>query len=383
MASASSFSVSARTVLGAFGTVSPGTVTVAGGLVTEVGPLRGGAPEFEILAPGFVDLQCNGSGSVDVASADGSDWERIGATLASHGVTTWCPTLVTAPDEDTVASVARIASAKRAAAAATPEIAGVHLEGPYLTVLGAHRPEYARTSVDASFAESLDPSVRIVTLAPELPGAMQAIRTLAAKGVVVSLGHSGCSAEQAHEAASAGACLVTHLGNATGVFHQRSPGLFGAALADERLAVGLIADLEHVHTDVLRMAFASKGADGVVLVSDSVAVSAGTVGPVAFEHGGTRSAARLPDGTLAGSALTIDRAVDNCVSVAGVRVEDAVKAASTTPARILGLYDRGKIAPGLRADLVGLATEEGALSVEAVWIAGEMAWRNEEPVSVL
>jgi N-acetylglucosamine-6-phosphate deacetylase len=381
MAQASSFSVSARTVLGAFGAVSPGTVTVAGGVVHELGPLSGASPEFEILAPGFVDLQCNGAGSVDVASAEGSDWQVIAAELVSHGVTTWCPTLVTAPDEDTAASVARIGAARKAAGPGSPEIAGAHLEGPYITVFGAHRAEHARSSVEASFAESLDPCVRIVTLAPELPGAMQAITALAANAVVVSLGHSGCSAEQAHEAASAGARLVTHLGNATGVFHQRSPGLFGAALADERLAVGLIADLEHVHADVLRMAFQSKGADGVVLVSDSVAVSAGTVGPVEFGHHGVHRAARLADGTLAGSALTMERAVDNCVSAAGVRVEDALKAASTTPARILGMTDRGAIAPGLRADLVALGTGAGHLSVDAVWIAGELAWRNENTVS--
>jgi N-acetylglucosamine-6-phosphate deacetylase len=369
--------VSARSVVGVAGGSAPGVVTFSEGLITQVRPLGKGLAEFEILAPGFIDLQFNGCSSTDVATADGSDWDQIAANLSSHGVTTWCPTLVTASDDDIAAAIARIRSSATHEAASMPRIAGVHLEGPYISVLGAHRAEHARNSVDPSFAENLDPSVRIVTLAPEIRGATDAIAALRRRGVVVSLGHSACTAEQAHAAADAGASLVTHLGNAMGGFHHRSPGLLGAALADERLRVGLIADLEHVHHDVIRMAFAAKGPDGVVLVTDSVAVSAGTVGPVELEpHGGGAAAARLRDGTLAGSALTMDRAVSNCVVAAGVRLEDAVRSASTTPARALGLSDRGEIAPGLRADLVALAWEDRSktLRVEAVWTGGVLSW---------
>jgi N-acetylglucosamine-6-phosphate deacetylase len=274
-----------------------------------------------------------------------------------------------------------------------PQIAGIHLEGPFITVAGAHSVEHIRASIESAWVSELDPAVRVVTLAPELPGAGRAIAELVARDVLVSLGHSSCSAEQAHEAAYAGARLVTHLGNATGPFHQRRPGLLGAALADDRLAVSLIADLEHVHPDLLRIAFSAKPSGGVVLVTDAVATAAGTVGPVVFERDGdanhdrARAApARLADGTLAGSALTMERAVSNVVNHAGIAIPDAVRAASTTPAELLGLHDRGAIVPGRRADLVGLrwvdepgerslaGEGERSLAVEAVWLCGRLVW---------
>ncbi len=141
--------------------------------------------------------------------------------------------------------------------------------------------------------------------------------------------------------------------------------------------MSLIADLEHVHADLLRLAFKSKGSSGVVLVTDSVAVSAGTVGPVAITGHQPGRAARLTDGTLAGSALTTPRAISNVVSGAGISLEDAVAAASRTPARLLGLADRGAIAPGMRADLVALSRSGGEVSVESVWVAGSVSWSGE------
>jgi N-acetylglucosamine-6-phosphate deacetylase len=369
--------VSARSVITGVGSPAPGRVEMIGATITAVGPLGSTEPEFDVLAPGFVDLQVNGIGETDVAVADGgdrgdrdSDWTKLGRALLAQGVTTWCPTLVTAPAAETQAAVGKIAEARMESAPGMPAIAGVHLEGPYITLLGAHRPEYAVDRVPEGWAASLDPEVRVVTLAPEVPGAIEAIAELSRRGVLVSLGHSGCSAEQAHEAATAGARLVTHLGNATGPFHQRSPGLLGAALTDDRLSVSLIADLEHVHADLLRLAFKSKGASGVVLVTDSVAVRAGTVGPVAIAGHEPGRAARLADGTLAGSALTMHQAISNVVSAAGISLEDAVTAASTTPARLLGLADRGAIAPGMRADLVAFSRDDHSVAVEGVWASG-------------
>ncbi|MGO9342092.1 MAG: N-acetylglucosamine-6-phosphate deacetylase [Acidimicrobiales bacterium] len=382
---------SAKAVVGADSVLSPGVVTIRGGLIESVHHLEEGSPAFDVLAPGFVDLQVNGTGAVDVAVADGPDWATLGQSLLEQGVTTWCPTLVTSPDSDIRRACKRVSLAMAHPQAQSPgdlpAIAGIHLEGPFITVAGAHSLEHIRSSVEGVWVSELDPAVRVVTLAPELPGAEEAIAQLSARGVVVSLGHSACSAEQAHAAADAGARLVTHLGNATGPFHQRRPGLLGAALADERLAVSLIADLEHVHPDLLRIAFAAKGPGRVVLVTDSVATEAGTVGPVVFhrdpgaQRGHTRGApARLADGTLAGSALSMERAVSNVVSYAGIAVRDAIRAASTTPAELLGLGDRGAIAPGRRADLVGLRWVDDAdvagrsLRVEAVWVGGHLAW---------
>ena len=144
---------------------------------------------------------------------------------------------------------------------------------------------------------------------------------------------------------------MTHLGNATGTFHQRSPGLFGAALCDDRVAVSVIADLEHVHADTLNLAFKAKGRGGVVLVTDSVATTAATVGPVSLASGPPGAAARLADGTLAGSVLTMDRAITNVVTHAEVSLEQAVYAASTTPASLLGLFGSRLYRTGHRAPI--------------------------------
>jgi N-acetylglucosamine-6-phosphate deacetylase len=365
MASASATVVRADTVLSGRGPLSPGEVVLDRGVIVEVRPATGaeaGGVGHAILAPGFIDLQCNGIGTIDVAAAADRDWAVLDAALLAQGVTTWCPTLVSAPRADMEASLGRITEAAARPPQGRPAIAGAHLEGPFLAVPGAHRPADLLASVDRSWLGSLPP-VAVVTLAPELPGAMAAIGQLAAAGVLVSLGHSACSVEQAGDAAGAGARLVTHLGNGMGPFAPRQPGLLGAALADDRLAVSLIADLEHVHRALLRMAFLAKGAAGTVLVTDSVAVAGGRTA-----DGGPP---RLADGTLVGSVLAMDRAVAHTVEDAAIALADAVAAASTTPARLLGLDDRGVIAPGRRADLVALDAD---LRVRTVWLAGAEAW---------
>jgi N-acetylglucosamine-6-phosphate deacetylase len=194
----------------------------------------------------------------------------------------------------------------------------------------------------------------------------------------VSLGHSACSAEVASDAAEAGARLVTHLGNAMGPLHHREPGLLGAALADDRLSVSLIADLVHTHPVFVRMAFTTKGPRGVALVTDAVAsppgVASRRAAPPGSGPGGDPGPPRLPDGTLAGSVLTMDRAVSNVVHHSAVALVDAVHSASTTPARLLGLDDRGEIAPGNRADLVALEADgDGGWRVASTWVAGVRA----------
>jgi N-acetylglucosamine-6-phosphate deacetylase len=378
MAALEQTALAARLVLTGSGPISPGYVLVEDGVITEVGRPEQGSepPEFDVLAPGFCDLQVNGIGPIDVAAAAGDDWAEIGQLLLSQGVTTWCPTLVTAPDPETRSACSRIATAMKVLPPGNPAIAGAHLEGPFITVPGAHREEYVVGHIDPEWVARLDPVVRLVTLAPEVPGAATAIPRLREKGVLVSLGHSGCEAEIAHGAISLGAGLVTHLGNASGAFHQRAPGLFGAALCDDCVAVSVIADLEHVHPDTLNLAFKAKGRGGVVLVTDSVATTAATVGPVSLVNGPPGAAARLADGTLAGSVLTMDRAITNVVTHADVALEAAVEAASTTPARLLGLSDRGSIATGKRADLVALRRtgEDPRVTVEAVWLAGRLSW---------
>jgi N-acetylglucosamine-6-phosphate deacetylase len=350
--------VRAATVVTSAGVLRHAEVVCQDGRIIDVRPATAPVPDT-VLVPGFVDLQVNGIGDVPVAQATGADWDRLDQSLLAQGVTTWCPTLVSAPPDALEASVAAIAAAAGRPAAGRPQIAGAHLEGPFLAVPGAHRPEYLRPEVDLGWLEALGAIVRVVTLAPELPGALDAIAALHAGGVLVSLGHSACSAETALAAADAGARLVTHLGNAMGPLHHRAPGLLGAALADDRLAVSVIADLLHTHPVFVRMAFTTKGGSGVALVTDAVAAPPGPEPP------------RLPDGTLAGSVLTMPGALSNAVFRSAVSLPDAVTAASTTPARLLGMDDRGTIAPGRRADLVALETvDDGSWRVASVWVAG-------------
>ncbi|MCB1015827.1 MAG: amidohydrolase family protein [Acidimicrobiales bacterium] len=357
--------VRAADALGADGWHGPVEVVVEDGRIVAIGPATGPVPD-RVLVPGLVDLQVNGHDDVDVATADGSDWERLDRLLVAQGVTTWCPTLVTAPLESYAGPLARLAAAT-ARPGPRPAIAGVHLEGPFLGGRpGAHPVDHVRP-VDAGWLAALPPHVRLVTLAPDAPGALAAIGPLAERGVLVSLGHSAASYEETRAATAAGARLVTHCFNATGALHQRAPGLLGAALSDDRLAVSVIADLAHVHPALLALAFRAKGRDGVALVTDAVAWRSGRIGELTVAAG-PDGVPRRPDGTLAGSALTLDRAVRNVVTAAGVDLADGVRAASTTPARLLGLTDRGELRPGARADLVALGP---TLEVEATWIDGE------------
>jgi N-acetylglucosamine-6-phosphate deacetylase len=359
--------VGAATVITPAGTLTDADVVLRGEAIVDVRPARGPVPGT-VLVPGFVDLQVNGIGAVDVAHATDDDWATLDQALLAQGVTTWCPTIVTAPLDALEASLREIARAARRADGARPDIAGAHLEGPFLAVPGAHRPEWIQGEVDLGWLDSLGDLVRILTLAPELPRAIEAVGALSERGVLVSLGHSACTAETAARATDAGARMVTHLGNAMGPLHQRAPGLLGAALADERLSVSVIADMVHTHPVFVRMAFTSKGAPRVALVSDAVAATPGEGAP------------RLPDGTLAGSVLTMDGAVSNVVHHSGVSLADAVQAASTTPARLLGLDDRGAIAPGRRADLVALEPDGvDSWRVVTVWVAGARAWSSTPP----
>jgi len=319
-----------------------------------------------LLAPGFVDLQVNGVDDVDVATADGDDWARLGALLAATGVTAWLPTVVTRPLDRYQGPLRRIAGARGRDDG--PVVLGAHLEGPFLGGRpGAHDRE-AIVPLDPGWLDALPDVVRLVTLAPELPGAADAVRALVGRGVVASLGHSTADAETTVAAVDAGARMATHLFNAMAPLHQREPGIAGAVLADDRVVAGLIADLVHVHAALLCTAFRAKGARRIALVTDAVAWRSGRVGDAGIEL--VDGAPRLPDGTIAGSALTMDQAVRNVVDAACVPLGDALVAASTTPAALLGDLDRGLLEVGRRADLVVL--DRDALEVRRTHVAGRV-----------
>jgi N-acetylglucosamine-6-phosphate deacetylase len=332
----------------------PAEVTVDDGIIAAIEPCST-APD-RTLSPGFVDLQVNGVDDLDVAAARGDDWDRYDELLFPTGVTTWCPTLVTAPLED---------MARRLDAIPTrPTIAGAHLEGPFLGGRpGAHPPHLLRP-IDLDWLGALPPHVRIVTIAPELDGAVDAVRALVARGVTVSLGHSAATLEQVRACIDAGARMVTHLFNGMPPLHHREPGMVGAALTDDRVVAGLIADLVHVDATAVDVAFRAKPGR-IALVTDAVAWRGARIGRIEIVHDGT--APRLPDGTLAGSSLTMDTAIRNVVGRAHVPLDAALRAASTTPAALVGLVDRGELAVGRRADLVLL---DDGLQVTDVWSAG-------------
>lgn len=359
--------IRAATALTSEGPRSSVEIRFADGRISAIIPASGPVPDV-VVAPGFVDLQVNGVEDVDCGSATGDDWIRAGAHLAATGVTGWLPTLVSQPLAAYVEPLASIAAAMTADRPA-PAVLGAHLEGPFLGGRpGAHRAEHV-VPIDPAWLDALPAVVRLVTLAPEQAGAAAAIGRLTDRGVLVSLGHSHADLDTVARAFDAGARMVTHLFNGMGPLHHREPGIVGAALADDRVAAGLIADGVHVHPSLFRTVFRAKGADRVALVTDAVAWQAGSLAEARVQV--VDGAPRLRDGTLAGSVLTMDGAVRNVVD-AGVDLADAVRAASTTPASLLGDTLRGRIAVGSRADLVVLGSDD--LGVRRTIVGGQTVW---------
>ena len=345
------------------GVVGPAVVELDGDRIRAVSPTTGAVPD-RTLVPGYVDLQVNGHDDVDVATADGADWDRLDDLLVRQGVTTWCPTLVTAPLDRYASALERVAAAA-ARTGPRPHIAGAHLEGPFLGGRPGAHPTELLLPLDSAWLDGLPPIVRLVTLAPELDGAPDVVAALRARGITVSLGHTAADLDQVRAAVDAGATVVTHLFNGMPPLHHRQPGMVGAALTDDRLTACLIPDLVHVHPTAMALAFRAKPPGRVALVTDAIAWRGAPIAGRSVAHDGL--APRLADGTLAGSSLTMDRGVANVVTEAGVDLAEAVRAASTTPADVLGLTDRGRLVAGCRADVVALGPD---LRAEATWIGG-------------
>lgn len=342
------------------GRLRPGTARVEAGRIVEV--LDEPAGEGT-LTPGLVDIHCNGAFGVDFADADVAAFRRVLAAMARRGTTAVQPTSITAPVPDLLAALDRCRAAQTALAS-TPDarpvarVLGAHLEGPFLaeTRRGAHRADWlADPTPDRLDPLLAHPALTTMTLAPERPGAPEAIRRLVARGVRVSLGHTDAAADAVRAGADAGATLVTHLFNAMRPFAHRDPGVPGAALTDPRLVLGLIGDGWHVHPLACRLAF--QAAPGrIALVSDAVAVAGlppGTVLPFGGlpcrldEHG----LGRREDGTISGAGTLLDEGVRRMIA-AGLDPACVLDAATRVPADALGRGDLGRIAPGAHADLV-------------------------------
>ena len=331
------------------------------------------------LAPGFVDLQVNGGGGMLLGQGNP---EAVIATICdTHGrlgATTVLPTLVSS---SRTVQAAVLAAGVNAARKRVPGFAGLHLEGPHLDPCraGAHDPGHLR-SMEAGDLASLIAAARqlprlMVTLSPGMCSTEQIVELVRA-GVMVSLGHSACTSDQARAAFAAGACAVTHLFNAMGGLHHRTPGLAAAVLSDATVYAGLIADGHHVAPEMIAIAHAARRGRAprqrsrLFLVSDAMAV-AGTDatgfminGRSVSRRGGVLS---LPDGTLAGADYTLAQGVARLVHEAGLPVQAALACATSVPADCLRLADRGQIRPGLPADLVHL---DRAFALRGVWRAG-------------
>lgn len=336
----------------------PVDLVVAEGAIVSLDPVPGADLAGLWLAPGFVDLQCNGGIGIDLVAAPERLWE-LAADLPRHGVTSFLPTLVSCPDA-VVERAQQVLDGGPPPGWVGARPLGLHLEGPLVAVPGAHRPEETgRTPARTS-------GVALVTLAPELPGALELVADLAASGIVVAMGHTAASTAEALAAVDAGVRAVTHLFNAMPTMHHRQPGPVGVALADERLAATLVVDLLHAHPMAVAAAWRALGPHRAALVTDAGAARGmppGTysLGGVAVESDGL--AVRNGAGALAGSALAMDQAVRNLVAATGCSLGDAVVAASVTPAAVLGRSATLEV--GAAADFV-LLDEKGRVAVTVV-----------------
>jgi N-acetylglucosamine-6-phosphate deacetylase len=334
------------------GVLLRGDVEVDDGRIAALG-LEPPAGATAIAAPGLVDLQVNGHAGVDFLAADADGYRAAGEALLAAGVTAYQPTFITAAEDELASALARVREHRDG-----PRLLGVHLEGPFLSRArpGAHPVEHLRLP-DPALAERLlaGGPVSYVTLAPELPGALELVDLLHARGVVVSFGHTDATAAEAAAGFARGVRTVTHLFNAMRPFDHREPGPAGAALAHDDVVVQLIVDGRHLAPDTIAVVLrAARGR--VALVSDAIAAAG--QGDGVFRLGDvevhvTDGVARRADGTLAGSTLGLLEAVRNLHEL-GVPLAESVAAASEIPARVLGRSDVGSLRPGAPADVIVL-----------------------------
>jgi N-acetylglucosamine-6-phosphate deacetylase len=350
--------------------IVPGDVEVGNGRVSAVGlsPARASGT----AVPGFIDLQVNGFAGVDFLAAGDDDYRRAASALVATGVTSYQPTLITSPPD---ALLAALDAAAGAQAEPGPRILGVHLEGPFISPawVGAHNPAHV-------LQPDLELTVRLieagpvshVTLAPELHGALGLIEMLVSRKVTVSCGHSDADASQAHVAFDAGATMLTHIYNAHRRWQPRDPGLAGAALVRDSVTVTAIVDNVHLAPETTLAVLLATGSR-FALITD--ATEAAGLGDGTYALGDRRvtvrgDEARLDDGTLAGSVLSMDAAVRNLVDM-GVPLERAIHAAARAPALAARRADLGILEEGSVADVVVL---DDRLEVTRTLVGGRERW---------
>jgi len=327
-----------------------------------------------ILAPGFVDIHIHGGAGIDVMRAAPSELSHLNKFLTAHGATGYLPTTVAAPLDQTCTALERLADAIEAAQrspgsngdAIEARPLGIHLEGPFLSHkrAGVHPLDYLVQPTLEIFErlwQAARGQVRMMTIAPELPGALEVIAEAARRKVLVSIGHSDALLEAARAAVRAGARHATHTFNAMRPLDHREPGIVGETLTSEHISADIIADGIHVAPEVVKLFLQAKGIERSVLITDSTAAAGmpdGTyqLGPIQVQvKDGRCTLSGDPKGRLAGSVLTMDRAIRNVTQFAGWSLQDAVRVATLNPTRATGLAHHGHLGPGAEANLVVLS----------------------------
>lgn len=363
------------------------TVLVDGSTITAVAPDAHAPSGYQaidagdqVCVPGFIDLHVHGGGGHDLMEATDAAFESVGRNLAVNGTTSYFPTTVTASVAGTVDALSRIGAYVRRMAPAPPsdlqaQPLGIHMEGPFISKIrkGVHPVEYivppSRELFDR-FAEAAGGTLRLMTMAPELEGAEDVIRHAFNRGVRVGMGHTDATYEQAEYAVLLGIRHVIHMFNAMRPFSHRDPGVITAALTGAELYTELIADGVHVYEPVIRMLARAKDPERILLITDGLAATGmpdGTYTLGEFEITVKGPLACNRQGVIAGSVLTLDRAIRNMIGFTGLPLRQVVKMATINQARLMGLEKKGRIEPGADADLVLLTKD---LEVSAVCTRG-------------
>jgi N-acetylglucosamine-6-phosphate deacetylase len=383
------FAITAARALTPLSEVPNAVVLVADGVITAVGSrealsIAPGVPVVDggdaTLVPGFVDVHIHGAGGHDVMEGNPAALRAVARTIARFGTTSFLPTTVTAATDTTCRALHGIAveiarwDVKREPTVSAQPL-GFHLEGPFISPArrGVHPPDHIAAPSIALFEQFLEAAagqVRILTLAPELPGAIELIAAARHRGIEVGMGHTDATYAQTRAAIAAGAHHAVHLYNAMRPFNHRETGVIGAVLTSPEVGAEVIADGVHVDDPALRVLLASKGVEQTLLVSDGTAATGMPdgdykLGP--FEVKVTAGVCRNTEGKLAGSTLTLDRALRNMTAL-GVPLSDALRMVTWNPARLLGIEKKkGVLAPGADADMVLL---DNHLQVRQVFTRG-------------
>ncbi len=335
------------------------------------------------VVPGFIDIHVHGGGGSDVMDGGYEAVKQVATTHSRFGTTAFLPTTMTMSKDKIIGSLKSIHEAFIKGTGAA-EILGVHLEGPYISSekKGAQKEKDIKKASIGEFLEFNQASgnlIRIVTLAPEKPGAIDLIRWLHKNEIIASVGHSNATYKQVQEGIKAGLTHVTHTFNAMREFNHREPGVVGAALSSPKLILEMIADGIHLHPVAMKILIKIKEIGKIVLITDAMRAASKPEGT--YNLGGqevtvVRGQARLKDGTLAGSVLTMDKAVCNMVDKVGVSLTEAIQMATTSPARCLGVESKkGSLEPGKDADIVILNKK---LKVELTMVKGKIVYKREE-----